>query len=60
MSVQIDQKDLDLYKKKEAEFNQSVKNVKTKREDFDKKQKGANIEAIKKNVEHARFIRLRG
>ncbi len=48
---QIDQKDMDLYKKKESEFNQSVKSLKTKREDFDKKQKGANIDAIKKNVE---------
>ena len=51
MSAQIEQKDLDLYKKKESEYNQSVKSLKTKREDFDKKQKSANIDAIKKNVE---------
>ena len=51
MSAQIDQKDMDLYKKKENEYNQSVKNLKTKKEDFDKKQKSANIDAIKKNVE---------
>ena len=51
MSAKIDQKDLDLYKKKESEYNQSVKSLKTKQEDFDKKRKSANIDAIKKNVE---------
>ena len=51
MSAQIAQSDIDLYKKKENEYNQSVKNLKTKKEDFDKKQKSANIDAIKKNVE---------
>ena len=51
MSAKIDQKDMDLYKQKEKEYNESVKKIKSKKEDFEKKCKSANIEGIKKNVE---------
>ena len=51
MSVEIDKKDMDLYKQKEKEYNEVVKEIKTKKDNFEKKYKKSNIDDIKKKVE---------
>ena len=51
MSVEIDKKDMDLFKQKEKEYNEVVKEIKTKKDNFEKKYKKSNIDDIKKKVE---------
>ena len=51
MSTQIDKKDIDLFKQKEKEYNETVKQINSKKTIFEKKYKNSNIEEIKKNVE---------
>ena len=51
MSTQIPKSEIDLFKKKEKEFNEIVKQINSKKSNFEKKYKKANIDAIKQTVE---------
>ena len=51
MSVEIDKNDIELFKQKEKEYNEIIKQINNKKTTFEKKYKKSNIEEIKKNVE---------
>lgn len=49
---EIDKNDIDLYKKKEEEYNQTLERIKNKREEYDKIYFNYDINSIIKSVDN--------
>ena len=49
---EIDKNDIDLYKKKEEEYNQTLERIKKKREEYDKIYFNYDINSIIKSVDN--------